>query len=362
MLFVLNDQGVPSVAKFIRLKLGRARRTARPARRSPRSTPLPPRRRSPPALRRPRPRRRPRSSSRSSEAELELRVPRRHRRLGELRFAPATLTGLSAGPHTFAARATDPAGNTDPDSGDLGLDGCAGELRATVAPETPSSPVRRCRRPPRQPRSTSLSERSGLDLRVPARRRQLDAGCASPTDHFGLATGSTCVPRPCHRCRQATPTRARPRGTGRSRPAPRLRPPAPASPPADGGTHRRRRWTGWPTRRSDSTPPTLSVLGKAVKKRRVLLELAVRRRRARRRPRGGSSSPEQLVPSGSRRLRLRSRRDTAPRLKLQLSKKAWRVARRALSARKTVRVRVQLTARDSAGNVTAAQRSIRLKR
>ena len=147
--------------------------------RDPRSTPPTPRRRSPPALRRPRPRRRPRSSSRSSEASSSFECRRRHRRLGELRVPGRPLTGLSAGPHTFAARATDPAGNTDRHSGDVGMDGCA-DPGDTSAPET-TDRHRSARfvRPPRPPRSTFL-QRGGLGLCLPPRRRAIGSDALRP--------------------------------------------------------------------------------------------------------------------------------------------------------------------------------------
>jgi len=48
------------------------------------------------------------------------------------------------------------------------------------------------------------------------------------------------------------------------------------------------------------------------------------------------------------------------RLRLRLSKRAWQLTQRALRAGRRVRVRVTLTARDSAGNAATAQRLIRL--
>ena len=113
---------------------------------------------------------------------------------------------------------------------------------------------------------------------------------------------------------------------------------------------------------SDSTPPTLSVLGKAVKKGRVLLDVGCPTEACTARAAGRVVVPGAarafVLPPSSAQIRM----GYSARLKLQLSRKAWRVARRALSTRRKVRVRVQLTARDATGNATATQRSIRLKR
>jgi hypothetical protein len=104
------------------------------------------------------------------------------------------------------------------------------------------------------------------------------------------------------------------------------------------------------------------VLGKAVKKRRVLLDVGCPTEAC-----TATAAGRIVVPGAARVFGLRPasaqiQKGYSARLKLQLSKKAWRVAQRALSTRKSVRVRVQLSARDAAGNVTAAQRSIRLGR
>ena len=104
MLFVLNEQGVPSVAKFIRLKLGRA--------------PTPPADTTPPEtaiVSGPPP------ATTSDSAEFEFSSSEAGSSFECLLddgdwagcTSPATRTGLSPGPHTFEVRATDPAGNTD---------------------------------------------------------------------------------------------------------------------------------------------------------------------------------------------------------------------------------------------------------
>ena len=116
-----------------------------------------------------------------------------------------------------------------------------------------------------------------------------------------------------------------------------------------------------PSRTPDSIPPTLSVLGKAVDKRRVLLDVGCPTEAC-----TATAAGRVVVPGAARAFGLPAtsaniQKGYSARLKLQLSGKAWRVARRALSARRKVRVRVQLTARDAAGNVAATKRSIRLK-
>jgi hypothetical protein len=49
-------------------------------------------------------------------------------------------------------------------------------------------------------------------------------------------------------------------------------------------------------------------------------------------------------------------------LELRLSAQGWRRARRALAAQKTVRLRIDLTARDGAGNATTARQSLKRTR
>ena len=138
----------------------------------------------------------------------------------------------------------------------------------------------------------------------------------------------------------------------------------PASEPAAGGgaTVGETGSVFGPLAASDSTPPTLSVLGKAVRQRRVVLDVGCPTEAC-----TATAAGRVVVPGAARVFGLppasaQIQKGNSARLKLQLSKKAWRVARRALSIRRRVRVRVHLTARDAAGNVAAAQRSIRLKR
>jgi hypothetical protein len=73
------------------------------------------------------------------------------------------------------------------------------------------------------------------------------------------------------------------------------------------------------------------------------------------------------VPSAARTYRLKSATKQIPRggkakLKLRLSKKAFKAVRRALSKRKKVKARVTVTVKDAAGNAATKKRSIRLKR
>jgi len=120
--------------------------------------------------------------------------------------------------------------------------------------------------------------------------------------------------------------------------------------------------SGGPLAAPDSTPPTLSVLGEAVRKRRVVLDVGCPTEACTARAAGRVVVPGAARVFGLPPAAAQIQKGYSARLKLQLSRKAWRVARRALSTRERVRIRVHLTARDAAGNVAAAQRSIRLKR
>jgi hypothetical protein len=112
MLFVLNDQGVPSVARFIRLKLGRADAPADPPA-PPAADATPPETSivsGPPA-------------STTSAATIHEFVSSEPWSNFECRLdggdwqgcaSPAGHPPLAAGTHTFEVRATDAAGNTDP--------------------------------------------------------------------------------------------------------------------------------------------------------------------------------------------------------------------------------------------------------
>ncbi len=358
MLFVLNDNGVPSVAKFIRLKLGRAD--------------APP---DPPAEEPPLDTTDPETSiasgpsqtttatsatfafsSSEASSSFECRVD-----TGDWAscVSPATLTGLSTVPHTFAARATDPAGNTDPTPAtwDWTVVPVSSD---TVAPETTIVTG-----PPVTTTSTSATFDFASSEAGSTFECLLDAGnwtpCASPTDYFSLDT----APHAFHvRATDAAGNTDQSSAEWDWVIAASTAPPAsgPGGPAGGGGTTLAEGGPVGPLAASDSTPPTLSVLGKAVKQRRVLLDVGCPTEAC-----TATAAGRVLVPGAARVFGLppasaQIQKGYSARLKLQLSKKAWRVARRALSTRKRVRVRIQLSARDAAGNVAAAQRSIRLKR
>ena len=151
-------------------------------------------------------------------ARLELRVPRRRRRLGFV-LAPETTASLADGAHTFEVRATDPAGNVDADAGVAELHGRHGGART---PRSTAAP--RARRTTRRRRSPSRPTRR-LDLRVPHRRRRLGLPARSP-QHYRVArrrrrTRSRCAQptRPATSTRLPRPAASRstrPRRTPRS--------------------------------------------------------------------------------------------------------------------------------------------------
>ena len=82
--------------------------------------------------------------------------------------SPRSLTGLSEGPHTFAVRATDPAGNTDPDACHAYV-GCRPDRAGDQHHVDAGGSVQIHRG-----RVHAVLERAGVDLRMPARRRGLE--------------------------------------------------------------------------------------------------------------------------------------------------------------------------------------------
>ena len=111
----------------------------------------------------------------------------------------------------------------------------------------------------------------------------------------------------------------------------------------------------------DSTPPVLNVLAKAAKGRRVTIEFVCPTEACR-----ASVGGRLVVPGAARTFSLRPataqiQKGKRARLAPRLTSKAWRMARRALRAGRTVRVRIDLTVTDTAGNATTARHTIRLR-
>ena len=107
--------------------------------------------------------------------------------------------------------------------------------------------------------------------------------------------------------------------------------------------------------------PTLNVLGRSVKRGRVVVELSCPTEACK-----ATAAGRVLVPGAARAFSLRPataqiQKGNRATLVLRLSKKAWRMARRALRANRTVRIRVDLTVTDSAGNATTARRTINVR-
>ena len=236
MLFVLNDAGVPSVAKFIRLKLGRA--DLPPAQEPPPDTTAPETSiASGPSQTTTSPSATFSFSSSEPSSSFECRIDTGH---WASCVSPTGYTDLSPGPHTFAARATDPAGNTRPTPAtwDWTVVPVSSD---TVAPESTIVTG-----PPVTTASTSATFDFVSSEPDSTFECLLDAGdwtpCASPTDYFFLTTASHAF---YLRATDAagntdeTPARWGWAITGTTAP--------PASEPARGRRkHHRRRWIDWP--------------------------------------------------------------------------------------------------------------------
>jgi galactose oxidase-like protein/Kelch motif protein len=110
----------------------------------------------------------------------------------------------------------------------------------------------------------------------------------------------------------------------------------------------------------DSTAPALHILAGTVRNRRVVVEVGCPTE-----PCATTASGRVLLPGAVQALGLQPasaqvKKGSRARLGLRFSKRAWQLTRRALRAGMRVRIRVTLTARDFAGNVARARRSIRL--
>jgi hypothetical protein len=111
---------------------------------------------------------------------------------------------------------------------------------------------------------------------------------------------------------------------------------------------------------TDSSSPQLRVLGRQWAKRRVVVQAACPAEAC-----TVTASGRLLIQGRSIRLSPASAhldRGAPGRLELRLSEQGWRRARRALGTRKTVRLHIDLTARDAAGNTTIARRSLKRTR
>ena len=117
---------------------------------------------------------------------LDVRVPRRRRRLGLLQLAPHTTASLADGAHTFEVRATDPAGNVDatPASRSFTVDTAAPKTTIDSGPSARRTTRRRRSRsrPTRPARRSSAASTPAPGLR--ARRRTTTASLADGAHTF----------------------------------------------------------------------------------------------------------------------------------------------------------------------------------
>ena len=157
--------------------------------------------------------------------------------------SPRSLTGLSEGPHTFAVRATDPAGNTDPTPAThtWAVDLAAPETSITSTPADPS-------------RFTEAAFTLSSSEPASTFECRLDAGawsnCTSPTVLAGLSAGShTFAARAADPPATSIPAPLRSRGSW-TRPLPRRRS-APRPP-----TRPMRRRRASPSPRASRAPPS----------------------------------------------------------------------------------------------------------
>lgn len=116
-----------------------------------------------------------------------------------------------------------------------------------------------------------------------------------------------------------------------------------------------------PASQLDSTAPAFTLLKRALRKRRLVVQVACPAE-----PCTAVAAGRLLLPGLARAF------DLAPAsaqigtgaqaaLELRLSSKAWRLARRALRAKRRLRVLLRLVIRDAAGNAASARRVIRLR-
>jgi hypothetical protein len=327
MLFVLNANGVPSVAKFVRLKFG--------------SPPGPP---DTTILSGPPP------ETQASSARFEFRSDEQGAtfqcRLDGAAPVPCAspwdYSGLSGGSHSFEVTAIDVAGAADPTPATRSWT-VNPALPDTRAPETSITygPVSTYAN---TARFEFTSDEDGGTFSC-----RLDAGawgvCFSPSHYSALPPG------PHTFSVRATD----PAGNTDPSPAPWswtvLDPPSTtsdlsAAPGATGLV--------------DSSPPLLSVAAKR-RKKGIVVHVTCRNEACTVRAGGrvivaGAARAFKLRPASAR-----IAKGATARLQLRFSKSASRSVRRALRGRQRVKVRVVATAKDSAGNTAISRRSFRLR-
>ena len=329
MLFALNADGVPSVAKFVRLKFG--------------SPPGPPDTviSSGPA-----------SETQATSASFEFRSDE-HGATFRCRLdgaapvpcaSPWDYSGLAAGPHSFEVAAIDAGGAADPTPATKSW---------TVNPALPDAT------PPETSFTYGPVSTTANTARFEFRSSEhgssftcmLDSGpwgvCFSPTHYSALAVGPhTFSVRATDPAGNVDPSASTWNWTVLASPsiasglsvAPGLKSPA------------------------DSTAPVVRVLAKP-RRGRIFVEVTCRNE-----PCTATAGGRVLVAGAPRTRSFKLRPASAriaqgakAQLRLRLSKAASRTVRRALRRHRRVRVSVVLTAMDAAGNTARSRRSFRLK-
>jgi hypothetical protein len=334
MLFVLNEAGVPSVAKFVRLKLGPA--TAPPAPEDPPDTVIT---FGPPAR------------THSTSAELRFHSTKtgstfRCRLDGEDPqpcISPQPYSDLAEGPHSFTVAAQDPVAGPDPTPAEWQWTVESAE-EDIVAPETEITSG-----PPAATTSTAATFEFSANEPGATFECRLDGGawsaCASPASYSGLGVGTHGF------LVQATD----PAGNTDATPAAWdwAVTSAAAAPSETSATFfaTASAMVAAPSFLSDLTPPTLSVLKTAARKRKVLLDVTCPSE-----PCTVKAEGRAAVRRAMFKLKAASARVTPgqrARLALAVPRRVWTRARR---------VRVRVTAHDAAGNLSRLQRRVALKR
>ena len=256
--------------------------------------------------------------------------------------SPWDYSGLAAGPHSFEVTAVDPAGTADPTPATRSWtvntalpDSTAPETSYTYGPVSTSATTARFE---------FVSSEDGSSFAC-----RLDSGawgaCVSPSNHSGLSQGAhTFAVRATDPAGNVDPTPAVWNWTV-------LAPSSMAS-----GLSA----TPGATVLADSIPPLLKM---AVKRRtgRVVVEVTCLNEAC-----TATAGGRLVVPGAARAYKLRPAsaqiaKGAKANLQLRFSKAASRKVRRALRKHRRVRARVVLTAKDFAGNTATSSRRLRLK-
>ena len=328
MLFVLNDAGVPSTARFVRLKF------------APGSGPPDTTITSGPA-----------ATTQSTIASFEFQSSRpgstfRCRLDGgsdEPCSSPWSYEGLAAGSHSFDVTASGPAGNADPTPAtrswtvDLSApDVTPPETTITYGPVSTTATTAMFEFTSNEPGSSFTCRLDGAAWQ----------GCTSPASYGGLSVGAhTLYVRATDQAGNTDPSPATWAWSVLSAASFGPQGPAPGA-----------------TALADSTAPVLRVRSRRRQgPGRIVVEASCTNESC-----AATASGRGQVSGAARAFKLRPASARIPkgsraRLVLRFSKSAARRVRRALRRRQRVRVTVVLTATDAAGNTATSRRRITLK-